>query len=469
MDFESCYRFMQSRDVRYDGHFIVAVSSTGIYCRPSCPARTPMRRNVRFFASAAAAQEAGYRACKRCRPDDAARPPALGSDAAARALGLIADGVLDREGVSGLARRMHFSERHLHRMLRRELGAGPLALARAQRAQTARTLIESSALSFAEVARAAGFHSTRQFNETVRAVYAASPSELRHRSRSGPRRRGPGALELRLSARAPLATSETLAFLGRRAIPGLEHWEDGRYSRTLALAHGSAVVELAPGSADDVRCRLELRDLRDLTSAVARVRRMLDLDADPAAIDVLLGRDPLLAGNPGLRLPGTVAGEELALRAVLGQQVTLDAARLLAQRLLERHGRRLPEARGTLTHTFPTAGALAAADPGTLGLPRAPGKALRALAAAIAAGQRSGDVGAERAAVRAGLLAIPGIGPWTADYVTMRALGDPDCFLASDAGVRRALRGQRFDPERWRPWRSYAVIHLWKSLEPLEA
>lgn len=475
-DFEACYRWMQSRDTRYDGRFIVAVTSTHIYCRPSCPARTPLRRNVRFFPSTAAAQRAGFRACKRCRPDTAPASPSTTRqrpDTAARALSLIADGVLDREGVGGLAGRLHFSERHLHRLLREELGAGPLALGRAQRAQTARMLIESSALPFAEVSRAAGFHSVRQFNETIRSIYAASPRELRGRATAnGARARGgAGSIELDLRGREPLDAAGLLEFLGRRALPGLEAWDGTTYQRALSLAHGSAVAEFSarPSSSPGIRCTLHLRDVRDLTSAVERARRLLDLDCDPRAISMLLGADeilgPLIATHPGLRVPGCVDGGELAVRALLGQQVSIDAARKLASDLLQAHGEPLSEAHGTITHSFPRPAALAALDPAGLPMPRARASALVALCAALARDEIRVDPGEDPARVHEQLLAVRGIGPWTAGYIAMRALRDPDVFLPTDAGVRRALAGQSAQPETWRPWRSYAVIHLWKGLE----
>ena len=327
-DFERCYRFMRSRDARYDGFFFVGVTSTGIYCRPSCPARLPHRRNVRLFASAAAAQAAGLRACKRCEPDAAPGSPAWNrrADVAGRAFRLIADGIVDREGVTGLASRLGFSERQLNRILVAEVGAGPAQLARAQRAQAARTLIESTGLSFAEVALAAGFGSIRQFNDTVRAIYARTPSELRRRARRTRGATTPGAVELRLPARAPLDGRWLLEFLGARAIPGVEHVEAGTYRRSLALEHGAGLVALTP-EADAVRCVLRLDDLRDLTAAVARCRRLLDLDADPLSIAGQLGADPVLGEvarrRPGLRVPGTVDGFELAVRAIVGQQVSV--------------------------------------------------------------------------------------------------------------------------------------------------
>jgi AraC family transcriptional regulator, regulatory protein of adaptative response / DNA-3-methyladenine glycosylase II len=474
-DFERCYRFMRSRDARYDGFFFVGVTSTGIYCRPSCPARLPHRRNVRLFASAAAAQAAGLRACKRCEPDAAPGSPAWNrrADVAGRAFRLIADGIVDREGVTGLASRLGFSERQLNRILVAEVGAGPAQLARAQRAQAARTLIESTGLSFAEVALAAGFGSIRQFNDTVRAIYARTPSELRRRARRTRGATTPGAVELRLPARAPLDGRWLLEFLGARAIPGVEHVEDGTYRRSLALEHGAGQVALTP-EAGAVRCVLRLDDLRDLTAAVARCRRLLDLDADPLSIAGQLGADPVLGEvarrRPGLRVPGTVDGFELAVRAIVGQQVSVPAARTVLGRLVERFGEQLPEPDGPITHRFPTAETLSELDPAGLPFPRRRGEALRSLALLVSAEGLRFDAGADSSAALAALLDIPGVGPWTASYVAMRALGDPDAFPAGDIGIKHGLErlGQPAEgppataiAEPWRPWRSYAVMHLW--------
>lgn len=490
-DFERCYRAVRSKDARFDGWFVTAVTSTGIYCRPSCPAITPKRANVRFLPSAAAAQRAGFRACKRCRPDAAPGSPEWNTrwDVVGRAMRLIRDGAVEREGVAGLARALGFSERHLHRQLVAELGAGPLALARAQRAQTARLLIETTTLPFTDVAFAAGFPSIRQFNETVREVFATTPTALR-RSGAGTAGRqaagapgngrapaGPPALALRLRHRAPLDGAGLLGFLGARAVPGVESWDPAgaTYRRVLALPHGPGIATLAAGGrgADHVRCELRLTDLRDLAAAVQRCRRLLDLDADPVAVDEALATDPLLAplvaAAPGRRVPGAVDGGELAVRAVLGQQISVAGARTLAGRLTAALGEPLPHglagADERLTHAFPTAQALAAADSAALPLTRARAHAVNALGRALADGSLALDPGADRAAARERLRALPGIGPWSAEYVAMRALGDPDAFPRSDLGVRKALeRLGPADPERWRPWRAYAVQHLWASL-----
>ncbi|HET7532058.1 MAG TPA: AlkA N-terminal domain-containing protein [Nocardioidaceae bacterium] len=473
-DTESCYRAVKSRDRRFDGVFYTAVRTTGIYCRPSCPAITPQRRNVQFFRTAAAAQQAGFRACKRCRPDATPGSPEwdVAADTAGRAMRLIADGVVEREGVEGLAARVGYTSRHLSRLLTRELGAGPLALARARRAQTARILIETTAMPFADVAFAAGFASIRQFNDTVRAVYATTPSRLR--DSSAPVARHAGVLELRLAVRQPFAGDELLAFLAERVVTGVEEAGPGWYSRTLRLPHGAGTAHLSLADADAtgaVRCTLHLTDLRDLGAAVERCRRLVDADCDPEAVDAHLGGDRALAAlvrrRPGLRVPGHVDGDEVAVRAVLGQQVSVSRARTLAGQLVERYGERLPDGGGRL---FPSASVLADVRPEDLPMPRSRGRALVLLCERLASGEVALDRSAERSDVRRALLDVPGIGPWTADYIAMRALGDPDVFLHADVGARNGLRGlglDEVDPEEltrgWRPWRSYAQMHVWSA------
>jgi AraC family transcriptional regulator of adaptative response / DNA-3-methyladenine glycosylase II len=536
-DFDARYRVLGSRDHRFDGCFFVAVTSTGIYCRPSCPAIVPKRRNVRFYPTAAAAQSAGFRACLRCHPHAAPGSPEWNrrGDLAARAMGLIADGIVDREGVSGLAQRLAYSERHLTRQLTAELGAGPLALARAQRAQTARILIETTTLRLIDVAHAAGFASVRQFNDTIRAVFGRTPTELRRKASSGrgrianrsaptngrPAQRSIGShppvrphgdqpspsscpsqpistairdgtsaaaeevpLTVRLAYREPLDWGRLLSFLGTRAVPGVEEVVSGCYRRTLRLPHGHGVVALTPLDGA-IECRLRLADLRDLTAAVQRCRRLLDLDADPTAPAEHLAGDPLLAplvrAAPGLRLPGAVDGAELAVRAVLGQQISVPAARTAAARLTQALGERLPAPDGTLTHLFPSPAAIAAATLEELpGGPARRRHTLQTLTRLLAVGELAVDPGSDREELRARLLALPGIGPWTVEYIAMRALADPDAFLPTDLGVRHALAalgcsdpalGGGCSPreaarlaERWRPWRAYALQHLWGTL-----
>lgn len=472
-DVEQCLRALQAKDERFDGWFVAAVVTTGIYCRPSCPAMPPKPRNVRFHPTAASAQAAGFRACKRCRPDASPGSPEWDarSDLVARAVRLIADGVVEREGVPGLARRLGYSRRQLERLLRAELGAGPLGLARAQRAQTARLLVETTRLPLSEVAHAAGFGSVRQFNDTVRAVFASTPGELRARSKQAqpPTR---GTVTVRLPFRAPLWPDNLFGHLVATAVPGVEEWRDGAYRRTLRLPRGSGIVALVP-TAEHIRCTLALSDLRDLPVAIARCRRLLDLDADPVAIDALLAADralaPLVAKAPGRRVPRTVDEGELALRTVLGQQVSTAAARTHSGRLVAALGEPIVDPAGGLTHLFPSAAAVAGMDPLTLAMPRTRAATVVRLAGALADGTLDLDPGADRMRARASLTALQGIGPWTVETIAMRALGDPDAFLATDLGVVALAKtldlptgaGLLAHAERWRPWRAYAVQHLW--------
>ncbi len=476
-DTERCVRAVQSKDARFDGWFYTAVITTGIYCRPSCPVVPPKPQNMRFFPSAAAAQQAGFRACKRCRPDASPGSPEWNerADLVARAMRLIADGVIDRDGVPGLAARLGYSVRQVERQLLAELGAGPLALARAQRAQTARLLIETSELQMGDIAFAAGFSSIRTFNETVLGVFALAPTELRRRAghRGGPATAG--ALALRLPFRAPLCPDNLFGHLAATAVPGVEEWRDGAYRRTLRLPHGHAVTSLRPG-AEYISCQLALTDLRDLAIAISRCRRMLDLDADPVAVADLLRGDPVLAPlvdkSPGRRVPRTVDAAEFAVRAVLGQQVSTAAARTHASRLAAAHGEPADDPAGGLTRLFPRMDALAAADPGTLALPRSRRETFAALTAALADGTVDLGVGSDWQEARAGLAAVPGLGPWTVETIAMRGLGDPDAFVPADLGVRLAARelGLPATPAAltaraaaWRPWRAYAVQYLWAT------
>ena len=483
IDEETSYRAVSSRDARFDGVFFTAVRTTGIYCRPSCPAMTPKRQNVHFYPTAAAAQTAGFRACRRCRPDAVPGSPDwnVRADLVARAMRMIGDGVVDREGVAGLAARLGYSERHLTRELVAELGAGPQALARSQRAHTARLLLQTTDLSATDAAFAAGFASVRQFNETIRAVYGLTPTELRQR----PSRRAavPGTIPLRLACREPFDAGHVFDFLALRAVPGVEELVrtaggPRTYRRTLDLPGGPGVAEVDEPRTDRagrsqawLDCRLQLTSLRDLTTAVQRLRALFDLDADPEAVDRALGGDPylgpLVAARPGLRSPGHVDPHELAVRAVLGQQVTVAAARTLAGRLAERYGAPLPLPSGGLTRLFPSAAALAEAEDADLAMPRARQRALRGLCAALAGGSVDLRPGVDREQAAADLLALPGIGPWTVSYVRMRALSDPDAYLPTDIGVRHGLRAagapEDLDADGWRPWRSYAVHHFWAA------
>jgi AraC family transcriptional regulator of adaptative response / DNA-3-methyladenine glycosylase II len=475
LDFERCYRAVTGRDARFDGWFVTGVLTTGIYCRPSCPATTPKRTSVRFYKTAAAAQGDGLRACKRCRPDATPGSPEwnVREDLVARAMRLIADGEIDREGVAGLARRLHLSERHLHRQLVEEVGAGPQALARAQRAQAARVLIETTDMPFTSVAFSSGFASIRQFNDTVRRVFDATPTELRRRRRNGDSV-APGAVRLRLAVRAPFHGEGLFEFVGTRAVEGVEEAGGGTYRRALRLPHGPGVAELSAHEGD-VSCTLHLADVRDLVAAVQRCRSLLDLDADPVAIDAALRADPrlrpLVDAVPGRRVPGSVDGGELAIRAVLGQQISVAGARTLAARLVRLAGKPLTSPVGGVTHLFPDGEAVAGADLSELGVPATRRRTLQLLGEALARGDVALDPGADRAEAARALLSIPGIGPWTASYVAMRALRDPDAFLPSDLGIVKAMSRLGIAPrdiaresERWRPWRSYAAQHLWATL-----
>jgi AraC family transcriptional regulator of adaptative response / DNA-3-methyladenine glycosylase II len=476
-DPERLWKAVEAGDPRFDGWVFCGVRTTAIYCRPSCPARTPKRQNVRFFPTAAAAQAAGFRACKRCRPDATPGSPEWDrrTDLVGRAMRLIADGVVDREGVPGLARRLGYTERHIHRQLTAVVGAGPLALARAQRAQTARLLLETTEVPITQVAFAAGFRSVRQFNDTVQEVFAATPRALRARAQRNGSDPSNGAITLRLPYRAPLDGEALLAFLAKRVVPGVEEAGDGSYRRSLRLPYGAGIVELQP-TGGHVRACFWLSDLRDLGAAVERSRALLDLDSDPQAVCDALNADsllsPLLRKAPGRRVPGHVDAHELAIRAVLGQQVSLAGAATLAGRLTTDLGEPLEHPIGTVTHLFPSAEAFAEARPTGFPMPESRRRALLSLAGALARGELVLDHGADREEARRRLLALPGMGPWTVEYVAMRALRDPDAFLATDLGLKRALErlGQDGTPaaaerlaERWRPYRAYAQQHLWAA------
>jgi AraC family transcriptional regulator, regulatory protein of adaptative response / DNA-3-methyladenine glycosylase II len=482
-DFERCYIAVQSRDPRFDGMFFTAVTSTGIYCRPSCPAKTPMRANVRFYPTAAAAQRAGFRACKRCRPNTSPGSPLwdIRADVVARAMRLIADGLVDREGVPALAARLGYSVRQLERLLSSEVGAGPTALARAQRAQTARILIETTPLPMADIAFAAGFSSVRQFNETVRAVFASSPSQLRaHSAQASDTSGAPGPPELsgvattsivlRLPFRQPLCPDNLFGHLAATAVPGVEEVRGMTYRRTLRLEHGPGIVELTPGPTH-ISCRAVLSDLRDLTTTIARCRWLLDLDADPEAVDRHLATSPdlrpAILKAPGRRVPRCVDGAELAIRAVLGQQVSTAAAQLHASRMVQERGEPVVDPDGGLTHLFPSPEALEDIDSA---LPGARRNTLRVLVEALAEGRLDLGIACDRSEALAVLADIPGVGPWTTSVIAMRALGDSDAFPASDLGVRRGAEAAGLpsseaalirEAEAWRPWRAYAVQYLW--------
>lgn len=485
LTFGERYRAIQSRDARFDGQFVTAVRSTGIYCRPSCPARTPKESNVSFFATSAAAHEAGYRACKRCLPEAAPGSPAwnLRGDTTARAMRLIADGVVEREGVPGLARRLGYSPRHLTRLLTAELGAGPLALSRAHRAHTARMLLVGTDLPAADVAFSAGFASVRQFNDTVREVFGMAPLELRARRRRAAHSFGEasdaehsaGSIDLVLPHRGPLDSDGLFAWMRARAVPGVETATTSSFSRTLRLAGGPAWFELRRDAVGHMRLRVAVTAMRDLPAAVARARRLFDLDADPIAVDEALARHPelapLVARTPGIRVPGAVDPHEMLVRAMVGQQITVAAARTALSALADALGERV-EGFGDDHVLFPTMTAIAEHGHEVLRGPAARVRALVGAAAALADGSLTLTTGDDAAEQRAALVAMPGIGPWTADYVRMRVLGDPDVLLPGDVAARAGASAAGIPSDaaglvawsvRTAPWRSYLMAHLWAA------
>jgi AraC family transcriptional regulator of adaptative response / DNA-3-methyladenine glycosylase II len=468
---EDMYLAMVSRDRRFEGQFVVGVTTTGIYCRPGCHARTPRRSSVRFFPCAAAAQAYGLRPCLRCRPDASpGTPAALGTPATVtRALRLIDEGALDEAGIDALADRLGVTARHLRRLFDQHLGAAPIAVARTKRAHFARKLLEETALPMTEVAHASGFASLRRFNDAVRAAFRATPTELRRRGARRDVDRVRADVVLRLPYRAPLAYDELLGFLARRAIPGVERVGGGTYARTVEAAGRPARIEVRRG-ADDGHLLLSAWGVAgaDLFTMVTRVRRLFDLDADPLRIDAHLARDrrlaPSVRARPGLRVPGAWDAFEITVRAILGQQVSVSGATTLAGRLVARFGQPVPGGMDGLTHLFPKPHALAEADVASIGLPRARAAAIVGLARATVDGKRPLEP-------VDGRIDLAGIGPWTAAYVSMRGGRDPDAFPAGDLVLRRALSGagQPAPPERavvllsepWRPWRAYAAMHLW--------
>lgn len=467
--FSERYRAMSSRDARFDGQFITGVHSTGIYCRPSCPATTPNEKNVSFYRTAAAAHEAGLRACKRCLPDAVPGSPEwnIHDDLASRAMRLIADGVVEREGVPGLAGRLGYTSRHLTRVLVAELGAGPLSLARANRAQNARTLLNSTDLSIADVAFAAGFSSVRQFNDTILAVYASTPTALRTARRADPGHSLDSTITLRLPARAPFDGVGLMRFFADHAVTGLEMGTNSAFERSVRLPHGIARMRITLDGTVGVVCTARLDAVADVATLVARVRRLFDLDADSVAIDAALATDPalapLVAASPGIRMPGSLDPEETLFRTLVGQQISVAAARTVL---------------GTLTRElgtdglFPTAAQIVEGTPGILRGPATRVTTILDVAAGLVHGRLRLDLGMPVAEFTAQLTALPGIGPWTAGYVAMRVLGNPDIALSGDLvmlqsaaklGLPSSAKGLDGYAKRWAPWRSYAGLHLWKA------
>jgi AraC family transcriptional regulator of adaptative response / DNA-3-methyladenine glycosylase II len=472
-------RARKSRDARFDGQFYVGVRTTGIYCRPICPANTPKSENVTFFPTAAAAGEAGYRPCLRCRPECAPGTPAWSgtSTTVRRGLQLIANGALDDSNVESLATRLGVTSRHLRRLFTRHLGASPLAVAHTQRLHFAKQLIDQTRLPMQDIAIAAGYRSTRRFNDSFAKTYGRSPRELRG-GRDAAEASHPGtALSVKLPVRMPFDWPSLLAFFAARAVPGVETIDGGRYLRTVTIDGRPGAIEVRP-DAGGVRLTMHGVGTQGIFPVVQRCREVFDLDAPVREIADVLSRDSLLAGlldrNPGVRVPGAWDGFELAVRAVLGQQISVKAATTIAGRIARTYGE--PVAIGAvsgLSHLFPVPERLARARFNNTGITRARAATLRRLAQAVVDGALSFDRSQDPASLRASLLAITGIGDWTADYVAMRALKNPDAFPAADLGLLRAfdrpdrkrLRPAELEEisQRWRPWRAYAALLLWGS------
>lgn len=479
LNHDACYSAIQVRDARYDGRFFTAVKTTGIYCRPVCPARTPLSKNVTFYSTAAAAQEAGYHPCLRCRPETA---PELGPghelpDSVARALQMIELGALDEDGVDALAQRLGVGERQLRRQFRQHLGASPVTVAQTRRVLLAKQLIHETRLPMAEIAFAAGFGSIRRFNEIFLNLFGRAPGALRRSDKpdvpAGPQ----GEIKLLLRYRPPYDWNGMLAFLRLRAIPGIEHVTDDSYARTICLDGVQGTVTVRPATGDALEATVRFPRLQALPSIIARLRRVFDLASDPAAIAAQFAGDPvmtaLMQARPGLRVPGAWDGFELAMRAVLGQQITVVAAIRLAGKLVAAQGAPMAQPDGALTHVFPLPEAVAAADLASLGMPRSRAATLSAVAAAAVADRRLFDAaGGLEDAVRR-LRTIRGVGEWTAQYIALRQLREPDAFPHADIGLIRALErleSREYTPaqllarsESWRPWRAYAAQHLWAA------
>jgi len=460
-----CRSARLARDVRFDGKFFIGVHSTGIYCRPICPAPSPKEQNVEYYPSAAAAAEAGLRPCLRCRPECSPGTPAwLGSSVTvSRALRLIAEGALEDDGVDTLAERLGIGSRHMRRLFLEHLGATPVAVAQTRRLLAAKKLIDETTLPLTEIAIASGFGSIRRFNAAFLETWGRCPRDMR-RTRGKVPTGGPCTLELRY--RPPFDWAALLGFLAGRAIRGVEHIEDGVYRRTIVTNHGPGWIEVHPSDKTALKLAVHAPDSADLLTIAPRVRRLFDLDADPQAIASHLRPDPLLApllkARPGLRVPGAWDGFELGVRTILGQQVSVTGASTLAARVVQRLGTPVAFDVDGLTHTFPSPAAFADADL-AVGLPTARAEAIRRFAQAVASGDVKFDAAVDSEALQEKLCGLPGIGPWTAQYIAMRALSDPDAFPASDLILRRAC-GKR-ETEAWRPWRAYAAMHIWQGVK----
>lgn len=486
LDFEACYRAVCTRDARFDGRLFTGVKTTGIYCRPVCPARTPKRENVVFFWSAAAAQEAGFRPCLRCRPETAPELAAWRgtSNTVSRALSLIEAGALDRASINRLAERLGLGERQLRRLFRRHLGASPVMVAQTRRVLLAKQLIHETRLPMAEVALAAGFGSIRRFNEVFQQLFGRPPRALRRGGGPDVSAGSKGEITMLLRYRPPYEWPAMLAFLEARAIAGVEAVVGNVYTRTIEIDQVHGTLSIGPSGVDALRMTVQFSKLSTLPTIIARVRRVFDLAADPRAIGRHLAEDRMLARlvaeRPGLRVPGAWDGFELAVRAVLGQQITVRAAAGLAAKLVATYGEPLARARAGadgLTHVFPRPERLADADISTIGMPKRRAAAVSSLAAAVASDPQIFGISRSLDETIAQLRGLPGVGEWTAQYIAMRELREPDAFPAADIGLIRAMTGRsgrRPSPrellaraERWRPWRAYAAQHLWASGGPL--
>ena len=481
MDFEACRRAFLTRDPRFDGRIFGAVRTTGIYCRPICPARTPKAENMTFYPTAAACQEAGYRPCLRCRPESS---PDLGawrgtSNTVSRALALIEAGAMDAGDVDALASRLGVGERQLRRLFRQHLGASPVAVAQTRRVLLAKQLIQETRLPMGEVALASGFGSVRRFNETFQQLFGRPPGDLR-RSRAEEASAAAGGITVKLPYRAPYDWAAMIGFLAARAIPGVESVSPRRYARTLAVDGALGVLTVSPGDGDFLVAEIRFPKVQALPAVIARVRRVFDLTADPGLIGAHLSQDPalapLVAARPGLRAPGAWDGFELAVRAILGQQITVTAARGLAAKLVEAYGARIDDPFAAplgLTRAFPAPEQIVGQDIAALGMPRARGAALEALARTVAADPAIFTPRADLESAIAALKALPGVGEWTAQYIALRELREPDAFPQADIGLLRGMAdetGTRPTPaqllaraEAWRPWRAYAAQHLWAA------
>ncbi len=470
LDWQVCSRARLSRDARFDGKFFIGVRGSGVYCRSICPAPTAKEKNVRYFASAAAAAEAGFRPCLRCRPESSPGTPAwLGtSNTVSRALRLIGESGLEDGGVEVLAERMGVGSRHLRRLFLRHLGATPSAVARTRRLHFAKKLIDETSLPMSQIAGSSGFGSVRRFNAGIREVYHRTPTQIRRLARQTAVQPENQYL-FRLRFRPPYDWKGILSFLAPRATPGVEAVDLESYRRSISLNGSHGYFEVSLDDANALAVRVQFGDPRSLYSVIERVRAMFDLSADWAAIAPSLRTDPVLRrrveAQPGLRVPGCWNGFELATRAILGQQISVKGATTLAGRIARAFGKPISLA-NDLTHLFPEPHALADADLARVGLPRARAETIRAFARGVCDGRISFEAVVDSEAFLARLCEIPGIGEWTAQYVAMRALGEPDAFPAGDLGLQRTLdSGSSRELERraesWRPWRAYAAMYLW--------